>query len=111
MITPKQFVDDLKVLDLAGVGSKAMPNGLPEYPGERPYQEFYDSKYYTKDGPRPQPKLAPPMQQKTKSAASSVRGGGGGASRPVPSETDSFQSGTGSAMSANGEKKKKWYKF
>ncbi|KIY71905.1 ras opposite [Cylindrobasidium torrendii FP15055 ss-10] len=107
MITPKQFVDDLKVLDLAGVGSKAMPNGIPEYPGQRPYQEFYDSKYYTQDGPRPQPKLAPPMQQKTKSAASSVRG----ASRPVPSETDSFQSGTGSVVSANGEKKKKWYKF
>ncbi|KAF8659882.1 hypothetical protein AX16_001766 [Volvariella volvacea WC 439] len=57
-ITPRQFVDDLKVLDLGGVGSKAMPNGLREPQGRRDPQAYYDEKYFTKDAPppaRPQP--------------------------------------------------------
>jgi len=55
VITPKQFVDDLKVLDLSGVGSKAIPNGLREaHEGSRTYQEYYDDKYYLQDAPPPQ---------------------------------------------------------
>ena len=55
VITPKQFVDDLKVLDLSGVGSKAIPNGLREArEGQRTYQEYYDDKYYLQDAPPPQ---------------------------------------------------------
>ncbi|PCH36386.1 Sec1-like snare protein [Wolfiporia cocos MD-104 SS10] len=57
-ITPAQFVDDLKVLDLGGVGSRAIPNGLPESKGSRPLQAFYDEKYYTRDAPPP-PRAAP----------------------------------------------------
>ncbi|KAE9398544.1 Sec1-like snare protein [Gymnopus androsaceus JB14] len=59
LITPRQFVDDLKVITLAGVGSRVIPNGLREPRGQRQYQEFYDEKYYTKDAPRPQPQAAP----------------------------------------------------
>ncbi|TFK74997.1 Sec1-like snare protein [Pluteus cervinus] len=54
VITPRQFVDDLKVLDLGGVGSRSLPNGLKEKGGgQRPFQEYYDEKYYTKDAPPP----------------------------------------------------------
>ncbi|KAJ4473586.1 hypothetical protein J3R30DRAFT_3684648 [Lentinula aciculospora] len=42
VITPRYFVDDLKVLELGGVGSQAIPNGLAESRGQRPYQEYYD---------------------------------------------------------------------
>jgi syntaxin-binding protein 1 len=53
-ITPRQFIDDLKVLDLGGVGSKAIPNGLREGKGgQRPFQEYYDEKYFTQDAPPP----------------------------------------------------------
>ena len=55
-------MDDLKVLDLGGIGSKAIPNGLGESKGRRPLQEFYDEKYYTRDAPRPQRQVAPPPQ-------------------------------------------------
>ncbi|KAH9930294.1 Sec1-like protein [Fomitopsis serialis] len=61
-ITPGQFVDDLKVLELGGIGSRAIPNGLGESKGRRPLQEYYDEKYYTRDAPRPQRPAAPPAQ-------------------------------------------------
>lgn len=81
-ISPRHFVDDLKVLELGGVGSRAIPNGLREDRQKRSFQEFYDEKYYTKDAPPP-PRAAPaslpvPKQQKpsrispTNSFASSV---------------------------------------
>jgi syntaxin-binding protein 1 len=55
-LTPRQFVDDLKVLELSGIGSRAVPNGLRELRGTRPYQAFYDERYFTRDA-------APPRQQ------------------------------------------------
>ncbi|KAH8832694.1 Sec1-like protein [Flagelloscypha sp. PMI_526] len=67
-ITPRTFVDDLKVLDLEGRGSKALPNGLPQARGkqQRHPQEYYDTKYYTRDAPPPRPapqkSLAPPRE-------------------------------------------------
>ncbi|KAH9000092.1 Sec1-like protein [Lactarius akahatsu] len=60
-LTPRQFVDDLKVLDLSGTGSRAVPNGLRELQGPRPYQAFYDERYFTRDAPPPQQQRAPPM--------------------------------------------------
>lgn len=51
-ITPRHFVDDLKVLELSGVGSRSTPNGLREpREEERPLQEYYDQKYFSKDAP------------------------------------------------------------
>jgi len=65
-LTPAHFIDDLKVLDLGGVGSRAIPNGLSEAKGQRPLQAFYDEKYFTKDAPPPQraaPEPAPNARQ------------------------------------------------
>ncbi|KAL0953723.1 hypothetical protein HGRIS_004913 [Hohenbuehelia grisea] len=62
-LTPRNFIDDLKVLELGGVGSRALPNGV--HPGAehpRPFQEVYDERYWTKDAPppaRPAPSPAP----------------------------------------------------
>jgi len=60
--TPRQFIDDLKVVDRGGVGSRAIPKGLPSRGrGQRPYQEYYDEKYFTPDAPPPpqRPPLTP----------------------------------------------------
>ncbi|KZT07255.1 Sec1-like protein [Laetiporus sulphureus 93-53] len=64
-VTPAQFVDDLKVLELEGIGSRALPNGLSESKGQRPLQDFYDEKYFTRDAPPPQ--RAPEPVAKTRS--------------------------------------------
>ncbi|KAF8630461.1 hypothetical protein AX15_002910 [Amanita polypyramis BW_CC] len=59
-VTPRQFIDDLKVLELSGVGSRATPNGLREArEEERPLQEYYDEKYFCKDPPTAP--VAPPI--------------------------------------------------
>ncbi len=100
-VTPREFVDDLKVLELGGVGSKALPNGVGEGHGQRPLQDFYDELYFTKDAPRPQPQ-APP---------SSTRQTPGRQTRPSP--IPSYASGTSVATNSSGhvekekEKKKK----
>lgn len=66
-IQPRQFVDDLKVLEIGGVGSKAIPNGLKDPREKRPFQDYYDDKYFLKDPPpRPvAPPLAPPGQNRS----------------------------------------------
>ncbi|KAH9172950.1 Sec1-like protein [Lactarius sanguifluus] len=61
-LTPRQFVDDLKVLDLSGTGSRAIPNGLRELQGPRPYQAFYDEAVlHTRRTATASSKRAPPM--------------------------------------------------
>jgi syntaxin-binding protein 1 len=70
-LTPRQFVDDLKVLDLSGTGSRAAPNGVRELQGPRPYQAFYDERYFTRDAPPPQPR--PPPLGKSVSARNAPR--------------------------------------
>ncbi|KAF9006050.1 Sec1-like snare protein [Cyathus striatus] len=81
--TPREFVDDLKVLDLGGTGSRAVPNGLRDMNGgQRSYQEFYDERYYTKDAPPPQkvqtggglsaPKSSAPKLSPTNSTSGSI---------------------------------------
>ena len=59
--TPKDFMEDMRSLEVAGVGSRALPNGLRPGPGQRSFQELYDEKYFTKDQapPRPQPQQQP----------------------------------------------------
>jgi len=58
-VTPKHFMEDMRSLEVAGVGSRAIPNGLRPAPGQRPFQEFYDEKYFMRDQapskPQPQP--------------------------------------------------------
>lgn len=60
-LTPRQFVDDLKVLELGGVGSKSVPNGIGDGWGKRPLQEYYDEKYFVPDAPPPQPAAPEPV--------------------------------------------------
>ena len=84
-LTPRQFVDDLKVLDLSGVGSRALPNGLREMRSTRPYQAFYDERYFTRDVP-------PPQQQQQQQHAHKA---------PPLSKSVSARSVTSSTMSAN----------
>jgi syntaxin-binding protein 1 len=97
-ITPKTFIDDLKVLELNGVGSRAMPNGPSEWRGPRSFQEFYDEIYYTRDAPPPQRAPAPSSQREQPGRSAQ------------PSPISSYASG-GSSVSGAGaaekEKKKK----
>ena len=97
-ITPRDFVDDLKVLELGGVGSKALPNGIGEGRGQRPFQEFYDEIYFTRDAPKPQPAASPAPQ---------TRAQPGRSARPSP--IPSYASGTSvmTTSSTTGEKEKK----
>jgi syntaxin-binding protein 1 len=93
--TPRQFIDDLKVLELGGTGSRAIPNGLREAKVEqRSYQEYYDERYFTKDAPpppKPEPTLPVPDKRKL------IR----------LSPANSFASSVDSSTTAKEEKKKK----
>ncbi|GJE98046.1 Sec1 family protein [Phanerochaete sordida] len=97
-LTPRDFVDDLKVLEIGGVGSRALPNGIGEGRGPRAFQDFYDEVYYTRDAPPPQPAAPAPQ----------ARAQPGRSSRPSPIQ--SFASGNSVQTSASTpveEKKKK----
>ncbi|KAG5734245.1 Protein transport protein sec1, partial [Termitomyces sp. T112] len=101
-ITPRQFVDDLKALELGGVGSKALPNGLRERQGTRTFQEYYDEKYYTKDAPPPQ-RAAPASSRPTPRERERLEA-------PKMSPTNSLSSSVNSmtaTQSGKDEKKKK----
>ena len=91
-ITPRRFIDDLKVLDLGGAGSKALPNGLRDMRGEpKSSQDLYDEKYFVKEATPPQP-LATPQK-------SGFLG---------PSPTHSYSSSTVTPSVKEEKKKKKW---
>ena len=94
-MTPREMIDDLKVLELSGVGSKVIPNGLPEFRGTRPFQEFYDEKYFTKEAPRPQRPAATPTPVARESSKSS---------RIAP--TNSFAASSTSLSSTAGKEEK-----
>lgn len=102
VVTPRHFVDDLKVLELGGVGSRAIPNGLAESRGQRPYQEYYDDKYYTKDGPRPQPqpKAVAPTRTTTPKAP-----------RLIPTISHDSSSSATSSVKEEKKKRKGLFKF
>jgi syntaxin-binding protein 1 len=99
--TPRQFIDDLKVLDLGGVGSKALPGGTEKASGvQRSFQDYYDSKYPTHSPPAQRPTLntlPPPHDGKT----------------PGPSPGPSFSGSTTSttSLTKEGKKKKKFFGF
>ncbi|KAF9269115.1 Sec1-like snare protein [Marasmius fiardii PR-910] len=96
-ITPRHFVDDLKVVTLGGVGSRVTPNGLRAFRGKRSLQEYYDERYFTQDGPRPQPKPAVPT---TKLNSSVLRA-------PKMEQTQSYDSSNSMSSSLKSEEKKK----
>ncbi|TRM65537.1 Sec1-like protein [Schizophyllum amplum] len=103
-INPRHFIDDLKVLDLGGKGSRAAPQGLSQESRgpRRGFQEYYDERYYTEDAPRP----PPPPAQKLPLPREDRRGA------PAMSPAPSFGSATSSLSGASStvrekEKKKK----
>jgi len=104
-ITPRQFIDDLKVLELGGVGSRAVPNGVSTVGAHPSYQEYYDQKYFTNDPTPPQrPTLVVP-----KDPGSSTRSGK--LSKPSPSSSfaDSAISVNNTGVGDNEKKKKKGF--
>ncbi|TBU47617.1 Sec1-like protein [Dichomitus squalens] len=101
-LTPRQFVDDLKVLEMGGIGSKALPNGLVETTAPpRSAQEIYDQKYFTRDAPPP-PRAAP---------APTPKSGSGRLTRPSPAASFGGSSASVNTNYSNsgsiGEEKKK----
>ena len=111
-LSPRQFIDDLKVLDLGGVASRAVPNGLRELEAARPYQAFYDERYFTRDAPPPQkqqqPQKAPPMGKSV--SARSVGRSGSGTDRSLSGSTVSVNSySTNGGDKAAKEKKKRGF--
>ncbi|KZT51928.1 Sec1-like protein [Calocera cornea HHB12733] len=57
VFSPERFVDDMKVLEIGGKGSAAIPQGLQLQPTpaghQRSYQTSYDRRYWTPDPPAP----------------------------------------------------------
>lgn len=90
-LTPVDFMRDLMVLELGGIGSKALPNGVPELnePVRSP-QEIYDQRFYTKDAPPRRPAPAPSPQP-----------GGGNRLLGRPSPVSSNAGSSGSVNSTN----------
>ncbi|EIW79319.1 Sec1-like snare protein [Coniophora puteana RWD-64-598 SS2] len=64
--TPGRFIDDLKVVDLNGVGSRAVPNGVAGQTAHESFQEYYDQKYFTPDPPPPKSAAPVPDPPKEK---------------------------------------------
>jgi syntaxin-binding protein 1 len=101
--TPRQFIDDLKVLDLGGVGSKALPGGTEKASGvQKSFQDYYDSKYPTHPPPAQRPALntlPSPREEHGKTPQSS----------PGPSFSGSTTSTT--SLTKEAKKKKKFFGF
>jgi syntaxin-binding protein 1 len=111
--TPERFIDDLKVLEMEGVGSVALPNGLPlSGPASGEYQEYYDKRYFTPDAPPPAVSPPPPSGRGRYAEAKQSRptnGGGDGGLRPsdyTPSPTPSQ-----ATLSSSGTKEKKRHRL
>ncbi|KIP07104.1 hypothetical protein PHLGIDRAFT_35581 [Phlebiopsis gigantea 11061_1 CR5-6] len=102
--TPREFVDDLKVLEIGGVGSRALPNGLGEGRGQRPFQEFYDELYFTRDAPPPQAP-APPAPQ------SRAQPGRAAHPSPIPSYASGNSTNLSGAAAEKEKKKKRFFHF
>lgn len=60
IVTPEEFMDDLKVLEHGGFGSRSVPGGLRERAGAfGSLQQYYDSRYLTIDAPPSRTASAP----------------------------------------------------
>jgi len=97
VVTPKHFMEDMRSLELAGVGSRALPNGLRPGPGQRPLQEFYDEKYFTKD--QVPSKQAQPQQPPSKGSGRNLL--------TRPNMAPQMSSSSSQNSGAEGGKKKK----
>ncbi|CAE6413168.1 unnamed protein product [Rhizoctonia solani] len=103
---PTRFVSDLRAISMEGVGSVAIPDGLPK-PGDRqiPYQEYYDRRYFIQDAPpppKPQPAPAPAHAHSPAHGHSQMH-----PSRIEPPRGPTHQASSSSLGSNGGEKLKK----
>jgi syntaxin-binding protein 1 len=98
-ITPRNFIDDLKVVEIAGVGSRAVPNGVSVAGAHHSYQDYYDEKYFSPDPPAPQ-RPALPVPKDSKHSASKL-------AKTPSSYSTSSASLVGSGTVEKEEKKKK----
>lgn len=98
IVTPERFIDDLKVLEMEGVGSVALPNGLPVGgPASGEYQEYYDKRYFTADVPPPAPPSSSGRARGDGSQSRPTNNGGGlgpgGYTAPAPGHATLSSSG------------------
>lgn len=96
-------MDDLKVLELGGVGSRSAPNGLRDREGPyASFQQYYDERYFTQN------REMPPTRTTSAPAAEHLS-----APRLVPSFSSSSVRSTDSGGPNKLEKKKrglgKWF--
>ncbi|KAF8677405.1 STXBP unc-18 SEC1 family [Rhizoctonia solani] len=114
-MNPARFISDLRAISMDGVGSAAIPDGLPK-PTDRqiPYQEYYDRRYYIKDPPplpKPQPapaqthspahgysqmqppRVEPPRGPTHQASSSSLGSGGGGGGEKLKKDKEKKKRG------------------
>jgi len=102
-LTPRQFIDDLKTLDLGGVGSKALPGGTEKASGvQKSFQDYYDSKY---------PTHPPPAQRPTLDTLPPPRGERGKTPQPSPGPSFSESTASTTSLTREAKKKKKFFNF
>jgi syntaxin-binding protein 1 len=108
------------VLDLGGAGSRALPNGLRDPPARRPYQDFYDERYFLKDAPPPARRAPPPVAPARETGRLGALGLGARTASASPAVSPSPSYGSASAPAPNGpakdekkdkEKKRRLFKF
>ncbi|KAG9032897.1 vacuolar sorting protein VPS33/slp1 [Serendipita sp. 407] len=113
-LIPEEFIEDLKTLDGgAGQSSKSASSSLPEDRSAqtRPFQVYYDQRYYTKDEPPPPPKptpnLAPPSNANSSSRPSVSSANSGTSMGRSNSPAPGFGSGAASETDKKDKAKKK----
>ena len=106
-LTPSRFVGDLRAIAMDGVGSSAIPDGLPK-PSERekPYQEYYDQRYWIQDAPPP-PKPTPAPSPAAAHAAPAQQQRLAPPRGPTHQSSSSSLSGSGEKLKKDKEKKKR----
>ncbi|GJJ13940.1 hypothetical protein Clacol_008197 [Clathrus columnatus] len=99
LVFPESFIDDMRVLEIGGVGSRALPNGLK--PGERrSFQAYYDEKYYIKDPP---PQVLTPAPSLSSKSSKIIR--------PSPSPSPATSSASLPKEEVKEKKKKGLFRF
>lgn len=115
IITPEGFIDDLKVLELGGAGSKSLYEGVRGRGVAAPnYQIFYDKKYFVPDPAPPTRTTSAPIPDNSRLIPSRLT-----STRSVQSanfENNNTSTGTSDGASFSlrefaGEKKKEKKRF
>ena len=107
-VTPQAFMDDLKVLELGGVGSRTNPNGVVAQPVGST-QAYYDQRYW-----QPEPVVPPPRAMSAPAAEQKSRLGlfsPPPTLAPSQSMTSVASADTGSSVTEKLKKKRGFFRF